>query len=262
MIKLSIIIPVYNEAPFLRRCLDSVICKDESVEVIVIDDGSTDGSAEICDEYRNVFSIFHRKMNLGVSCARNDGIKYASGKYVTFLDSDDEMSPDGIWNMLEVIDNINDRAVIQFNHSRYYYRTEKTVTKYKNAKGNYYYDNLPKLWCMVWNKIYLRSFVNDYDIWFQPMLHYGEDELFNLRCLKHSRSIYCVDYTTIIKHFENQNSICHTLNKERLTDQADALTNLLKEDNEPEFDSLVRSVIAEHWNSDKYKHIFGGLEDE
>lgn len=263
---LSIIIPVYNEAPFLRRCLDSVSCLNSSIEIIVIDDGSTDGSAEICDEYRDIenFKIVHHFTNWGVSMTRNHGMTLAEGKYITFLDSDDEMSKDGIWNMLEVIQRANtlpvleNRPVIQFNHFRHYYRTNKTVTKYKNRIGNYYYDNLPKMWCMVWNKIYLRSFLEEHRIGFEHQLQYGEDEIFNLRCLKYHASIYCADELTIIKHFDNQDSICHNLNKEKLLGQTDALTRLLNEDNSQVFDALVRNVISDHWNSELYKKIIGG----
>lgn len=267
MTKLSIIIPVYNEAPFLRRCLDSVKCKNSDVEIIVIDDGSTDGSAEICDEYRDIenFKIVHHFANWGVSMTRNHGMALAEGKYITFLDSDDEMSKDGIWNMLEVIREANalpvleDRPVIQFNHFRHYHRTNKTVTKYKNPSGSYYYDNLPKMWCMVWNKIYLRSFLlEEHRIGFERQLQYGEDEIFNLRCLKYHASVYCADELTIIKHFDNQNSICHNLNKEKLLGQTEALVDLLKQDNSLVFDALVRNVIADHWNSETYNKYIGG----
>lgn len=267
MIKLSIIIPVYNEAPFLRRCLDSVMCKDESVQVIVIDDASTDGSAEICDEYRDLFTIRHFSENQGVSKARNYGILLARGKYITFLDSDDEMSPDGIWNMLKVIETANDnpvigdRPIIQFNHSRYYHRTQTTVTKYKNASGNYYYENLPKFWCVVWNKIYLRSFIDNHLIMFRHYLQYGEDEIFNLICLKNYPTIYCTDEVTVIKHFENQNSLCHTLDKEKILHHHAALVCLISGTNSSIFNELVESVIEEHRNSETYKQIFGGLEE-
>ena len=260
---LSIIIPVYNEAPFLKRCLDSVACINEEIEVIVIDDGSTDGSREICDEYKDIFKVGHHSTVWGVSMARNHGMTLAEGKYITFLDADDEMSIGGIWNMLEVIQLTNDppiqdRPVIQFNHYRYYHRTDKLVTKYKNTAGSYYYDNLPKMWCMVWNKMYLRSFIEDNYIRFRAGLQYGEDELFNLKCLKYSPTIYCSDLITTIKHFENQNSICHTLNKEKLLNQAGALINLLNDDNSLVFDALVRNVIADHWNSETYNKYIGG----
>ena len=91
--KLSIIIPVYNEANFLRRCLDSVYANDE-VEVIIVDDGSTDGSFEICQEYEDKGFKLIQNEHSGVSVARNTGIQLAEGEYITFLDSDDEMSKD------------------------------------------------------------------------------------------------------------------------------------------------------------------------
>ena len=109
--KLSIIIPVYNEANFLRRCLDSVYANDE-VEVIIVDDGSTDGSFEICQEYEDKGFKLIQNEHSGVSVARNTGIQLAEGEYITFLDSDDEMSKDGISNILTVITDLTDPMVI------------------------------------------------------------------------------------------------------------------------------------------------------
>lgn len=263
MKKLSIIIPVYNEAPFLRRCLDSVSNAPDDVEIIVIDDASTDGSTEICKEYEKrsdaKFTFIYNKENKGVSQSRNIGLCEAHGKYVTFLDSDDEMSERGIMNMLYHVDrNRAERPIIQFNHSRYYQRTDVYVTKYVNPKGEYGYMNLPKLWCMVWNKIYLREFIVSNMIMFKDRLPFGEDEVFNLRCLKCHPTIYCVDEINVIKHFENQESICHTLNKDKILGQAEALTRLLREDCSPEYADLVRRVLAEHWASEPYKSNLGG----
>lgn len=261
MKRLSIIIPVYNEAPFLRRCIDSVLNAPEDVEIIVIDDHSTDGSTEILREYRLKndprFKFIFNRYNFGVSKSRNMGLINAKGKYVTFLDSDDEMSEQGIANMLYHVDR-TDKTVIQFNHSRYYQRTGTYVTKYVNPKGEYNYTNLPMLWCMVWNKIYRRDFIINNLIFFKDHLQFGEDEIFNLRCLKVNPTIYCVDEINIIKHFENQESICHTLNKEKILGQAEALTRLLREDCSNEFAALVRNVLAEHWSSEPYKSNVGG----
>ena len=90
--KLSIIIPVFNVERYLRTCLDSVVQQGlDDYEVIMIDDGSTDGSPRICDEYaarHPHFFVFHQE-NQGISAVRNRGIKEAQGEYVVFLDSDD-----------------------------------------------------------------------------------------------------------------------------------------------------------------------------
>ena len=103
----SIIIPVYNVAPYLRECLDSVLAQTfTDWEAICIDDGSTDGSGEILDEYAakdKRFRVIHQK-NAGVSAARNSGIDAANGEYVTFLDGDDAYDRswlEGFWGLIK-----------------------------------------------------------------------------------------------------------------------------------------------------------------
>lgn len=91
-ISVSIVVPVYNAAPYLKKCLDSVVKQTlKNVEIIIIDDGSTDGSSEICKEYAAKDSriIYFKKENEGLAAARQDGIERASGEYVGFVDSDD-----------------------------------------------------------------------------------------------------------------------------------------------------------------------------
>jgi glycosyltransferase involved in cell wall biosynthesis len=91
MIDISVIIPVYNAAPLIKRCLDSILAQngEYTYEVLLIDDGSTDNSVEIIKSYNNPhFKIFRQK-NAGPAAARNVGITNAQGKYITFLDADD-----------------------------------------------------------------------------------------------------------------------------------------------------------------------------
>lgn len=89
---ISIIIPIYNVEKYLRRCIDSVINQTyKNIEILLVDDGSPDSSGEICEQYKkndDRVYVFHKK-NGGLSDARNYGIKYAKGKYITFIDSDD-----------------------------------------------------------------------------------------------------------------------------------------------------------------------------
>lgn len=89
---ISVVIPVYNVEQYLKECIDSVLCQTyKNFEVILVDDGSTDNSPQICDEYVNKdgrIRVIHRK-NGGVSVARNTGLDEAKGEYVYFLDSDD-----------------------------------------------------------------------------------------------------------------------------------------------------------------------------
>ena len=93
---ISVVIPAYNVAPFIRECLQSVqqqTCK--GLEIILVNDGSTDNSGQICDEFSSLdrrFRVIHKE-NGGVSSARNIGIERATGKYIAFIDSDDYISP-------------------------------------------------------------------------------------------------------------------------------------------------------------------------
>ena len=94
---ISVIIPVYNVELYLRRCIDSVIKQTyKNLEIILVDDGSTDKSGEICDEYAsldNRISVIHKE-NGGLSSARNAGLKNAHGEYFGFVDSDDAIVED------------------------------------------------------------------------------------------------------------------------------------------------------------------------
>ena len=105
--KVSIIVPVYNVRDQLERCLDSIHNQTyTNFECILVDDGSTDGSAEICDIYDqndDRFIVIHQK-NAGLSTARNNAMNVASGEYISFIDSDDYVLPSYLENMIDVLE--------------------------------------------------------------------------------------------------------------------------------------------------------------
>ena len=104
----SIVVPIYNVEKYIEKLICSVVAQTYSnFELILIDDGSPDESGKICDQYANKdprIKIIH-KDNEGVSAARNDGIKIAKGKYITFIDGDDWIEPDFTAYMLNLIEN-------------------------------------------------------------------------------------------------------------------------------------------------------------
>ena len=134
MIKLSFIVPVYNVAPYLRKCVDSLLAQDyDDYAIILIDDGSTDESGVICDEYAassfsaagtSPFSeadhsiipirVIHQK-NGGLSAARNAGIKCANGAYLCFVDSDDYWQPNVLGGLMAQVERDN-LDVLRFNY--------------------------------------------------------------------------------------------------------------------------------------------------
>ena len=104
---ISFVIPVYNVAPYVRECLESVIRQDfKDFEVCVVDDGSTDGSSAICDEYAATypgrFKLKHQP-NQGVSVARNNALDMATGQYIWFVDADDYILPGSLCYISEIL---------------------------------------------------------------------------------------------------------------------------------------------------------------
>lgn len=119
MPKLSVIVPVYNQKRELDRCVDHLINQTmKDIEIILVDDGSTDGSSEICDKYAEQFPIVHvvHKANGGLSSARNKGIEFASGEYIAFVDSDDWVDIDTYDYCIELI-NTYDADIVKINYA-------------------------------------------------------------------------------------------------------------------------------------------------
>ena len=108
--KLSIIVPIYNVAPYLRKCVDSLLTQDISdYEIILVDDGSPDECPQICDEYVEKYDsirVVHQE-NEGLSAARNSGVKVAQGDYIMFVDSDDYLQPNVLGALMEQVERDN-----------------------------------------------------------------------------------------------------------------------------------------------------------
>lgn len=123
---LSIVVPAYNVQDYIKQCIDSCIDKlyENQYEIIVINDGSTDGTEDILKQYLPIKNFLYlKKENGGVSSARNIGLKNASGKYVFFLDSDDYLEKDSIRILLDNCKSNYD--MVSFNH----YKVDETEKK-------------------------------------------------------------------------------------------------------------------------------------
>ena len=141
--KVSIIVPVYNTEKYLSKCLDSLINQDFSdYEIIIVNDGSTDNSEDIINDYANKYDNIKtfKKKNGGLSSARNYGLAKAIGKYITFVDSDDYVEKDFLKELYNAINKDNsDIAVCEFS---YVYSSGKVIRSYSNL--NYTEDTLKK----------------------------------------------------------------------------------------------------------------------
>ena len=132
----SLILPVYNVEKHLRKCMNSILNQTfkGNIEIILIDDGSTDQSGKICDEYAAInqkIKVIHKK-NGGLCAARNCGMQYATGKYIWFIDSDDYIEDDALLKFYEEIEQF-EWDVLLFSFFEEYYNNEDVVLKIKNG---------------------------------------------------------------------------------------------------------------------------------
>lgn len=183
----SIIIPVYNAKKYLANTLDSVIKQTyKNLEIILVNDGSTDNSKDICESYAKIDKRIKviNKENGGVSSARNYGLALAKGEYISFVDSDDFLVTDMIETLVNDIQNTNaEIAVCGYWHvtEEEYKKNRKTATneEFMNLEVlvnpiKYYYSK--KYMPNIWNKIFKKDLIKD--IQFDDTIHYGEDFLF------------------------------------------------------------------------------------
>ena len=255
MPKLSLIIPVYNVEPYIRRCLDSVT-PHEDVEVIIVDDGSPDNCGAICDEYKaKGFKVIHKK-NGGCCSARNEGIRKAKGEYIAHLDGDDELVEGAIEKMLGLIDKLGNYDIIQFNFYKHQNGEDKPVTSCRGLP--YPLELLPSWWVLVWNKLYKREFIEKNGLKFLEGMKYDDDAHYNLQCYRYLPRIYGANEFIVRHHYDNNGSITHTLNKEKFISATIATAELLREDNPPMVERLIRERIVFKWTSKQYINAFGG----
>ena len=158
--KLSIIIPIYNVENTLRQCLDSVISQNiDDCEIILVDDGSTDRSIIIADEYackHPSITIYH-KVNGGLSDARNYGLERMNGDYVTFVDSDDELSPNTLEPLLNIMHNHPEYDILEYSVLQNPGEHDETFIDLGNHNYPYALDWLMTngtRHCWIWNKIF------------------------------------------------------------------------------------------------------------
>ncbi|MBR0403099.1 glycosyltransferase family 2 protein [Candidatus Saccharibacteria bacterium] len=247
---ISVIVPVYNKSPFLKRCLDSLANQyDKSAQIIIVDDGSTDGSDKICDKYmhRYGWEVYHTKNN-GVSAARNLGIQKAKGEYITFLDADDLFMPDAISVMNRELES--SYGIYQFGQFRCKDLKSLDYFPYKTTEGHYHLDFIPKYWVLVWNKLYKRSLIVDNNIKFQEGMQFGEDALFNAECILANNGLYHAPEVIVIHCLDDSNSLCRGgLDTKKLKKLDDELCKLASKQTEPEKVSWMDEAISEHRNS-------------
>lgn len=234
---ISIIVPVYNTEQYLPKCLDSIAAQTfTDFEVLMIDDGSTDGSGEICDRYSQSdsrFIVIHQS-NQGVSASRNNGLKQARGNYIAFVDSDDYVHP----QMLELLYMAIRQGDYDFSTARYLsvnidqeIEIERIIEpRFRKLSAEEIICNLfgksgeDVQYMVCWNKLYNKCLLEN--IYFSAF-KVSEDLLFNIEVF--SKVCQAIEVDSRLYYYTQRNtSASHSVSEIQIIDRINASYTCLR----------------------------------
>lgn len=221
-VKVSVVVPVYNTSKYLRECMDSILCQTlKEIEIICVNDGSTDNSLDILDEYADRDSRIHiiNQENQGLSCARNAGIHMTKGEYLCFLDSDDMLAVDSLAEMYECAKE-KQLDILHYDAECLY---ENDQLRNKECKDSYYTKKKTyggpfggkEMFCQLMEAddycdsacllLINKKWLDEKNICFIPKMLY-EDCMFTFRCFMEAKRIMHISKKCIIYRIR-ENSI-------------------------------------------------------
>jgi len=259
MIKFSIVIPVYNVAPYLKQCIDSILSQTYCCfETIFVNDGSTDGSMAILEEYQRKYPqiTIISQANKGLSAARNAGIQAAKGDYIFFLDSDDWIEPDTLKILAE---KQRGEDLVCFNGRRYFEdgSTEEPDSGIEETQltGWEYYNKyalLPRKFHFVCTvlRLYRREYILKNNLFFEEGI-YHEDNLFTPLACYYGQTVKLIPDCLYVYRIR-EGSITKTANIQRLFDiitVANKLSNFFIPINNIDKRQLYREIAGEYFGA-------------
>lgn len=222
---LTVVIPVYNIEKHLKRCVESVLAQEwHNYDILLVDDGSTDSSPQICDDYAKVYdfiSVIHKK-NGGLSAARNTGISNAEGEYVYFPDSDDWLEPNTFSELSDVIEELT-YDIISFNREFVTSEEDKLISaksRIQKLSGKQALLEMLKqsdVTGFANDKIYRKKLFLDNDIEF-PVGKYYEDLGTNYKLFLKATKVYVTNQKYYHYLITNPDSITQSWNEQKLQD--------------------------------------------
>lgn len=243
MCKVSVIVPIYNVEPYMKKGIDSILKQSlKDIEVILVDDGSTDKSGKIADEYMKEDSrikVIHQQ-NKGLPGARNSGILIAKGEYISFMDPDDWIENTMLEEMyLSAKKNNSDIVVCNMKEE---YINENIVNVYKNHIENktlqgekikeYFTNYIEKkeffTWPTVCTKLYRKKFLDINNLWQNEELRIAEDLCFNINALMNAKIISGVDKEFYHYMRINPNSLLNSLDESKVYDHMFARKKIIE----------------------------------
>lgn len=222
-IKVSVIVPVYNTAKHLSRCIESILAQTYAdIEIVLVDDGSYDGSEQICDNYADAYNniIVVHKENGGVSSARNRALDLVTGEWMLFCDSDDTLVVNAIQHLTEQITDdvdcivagyyeVNSKGDVVYSPSIDY----KLRLSYSEALLDIYQPKYLKYNGFLWNRLIRTSLVHSHNLTFKENIHYREDGLFITELICYSKKDILYISTPVYNYYTNPNGAMSHLDK-------------------------------------------------
>tara|TARA_R110002167_G_scaffold57808_2_gene163469 strand:- start:5832 stop:6836 length:1005 start_codon:yes stop_codon:yes gene_type:complete len=257
----SIVVPVYNGAKYLCRCLDSIIHQEfEDFEIVVIDDGSTDESERLILDYalKDSRVCYYKQENSGVSVARNNGIIKARGVWVTFVDCDDEILP-GFLSELLVHEKRYDLLVSGYQESYVECKIDYSITEQGVGLSVQEYLSLNISSCQVrapWCKLFRRAWLESNTDKFDPDLTLGEDTIFNLEYLFRTPRIFQSPYIGYVWFRDHETSLTSRATPEQWVKFIERYLKILEQ---LLFYGIVSSAVICGDVFKKLRYVFFGL---
>lgn len=227
----SIIVPVYNVAQYLRQCLDTLTAQTyPALEIILINDGSTDQSGAICDEYAlkdSRIRVIHQE-NAGAANAKNAGLDHAAGDYIAFMDSDDFAEPNWIERLVTAAQQ-HEADVVECDFDKVYRSRSEVVNQYQEnaiyTAEEYLAQYLDNWTCsLFWNKLFRSSLLTD--VRFRRERRCIDDEFFTYRAFADVKKVLRI--TDVLYHYRQRASGAVSSEKNRLQITDDSLEILLE----------------------------------
>lgn len=220
---ISIIVPVFNAKDYLVNCINSIVNQTvTNFELLLVDDGSTDGSGELCDEFATSddrISVFHKE-NGGNSSARNLGIEYAKGEWLYFVDSDDELFPNALTVLsdciIEDVDMVLAGYVVVDNTGKEVYSVnQRTKVLISNERAiELMFNSSPYRYLgYIWIKLFRASTIKNSFCLFADDIFYNEDRLFSIWFLCESKKSVVYTTTPVYRYYERPNGLMCSINK-------------------------------------------------
>lgn len=265
MIKFSFIIPVYNVKDYVEQCVESILGQTyKNFEIILVDDGSTDGSGDICDKYAQIYSnikVVH-KINGGLASARNSGMEVAEGEYIIFLDSDDYWLIDKLDFIAE---NCKDNDLIVFNYETYDEKNKKVINS-----NNLNFDNVKNI--LINGEEYIQKVFENNKLYGWYAWHYAikkdlmlkfkfksnikyEDVELMYKIILSSNKIGIVDYSILRYRLNREGSITHNVKLSTEKDKLEVIKTNIRNVQNMEISDYTKQILCNNFSCLYYSTI-------